>query len=83
MQPDHLRFLTQADLTQPGILKDAIDAAEQAQANAAASAQAAQDAAIRAGTITGVSLDTDGTPYFDSTGTAILAVDTDGTPYIY
>lgn len=45
MQPDYLRFLTQADLTQPGILKDAIDAAEQAQADAAASAQSAQDAA--------------------------------------
>jgi hypothetical protein len=33
-------------------------------------------------TPTGVALDTDGVPYFATTGTALVALDTDGTPYL-
>lgn len=29
----------------------------------------------------GISLDTDGVPYFDPTGLGVLALDTDGVPY--
>lgn len=62
---------------------NAATSADTAAQAALAAQQAAEDAAARAGQITGVSVTADGTPYLDSTGTAVIAVTADGTPYIY